>query len=77
MMDDFGDTSVSNAIAALQTSYGASATGTGPPSYYGAPSSASQPPFYYGAPSPALQPPLESYGVPSGSNIPSYLPLGR
>ena len=71
MMDDFGDTSISQAIAALRTSYGAPGTGT----------PGAGPPSYYGAPSPAFQPPSESYGVPAinnvVSNIPSYLPLSN
>ena len=67
MMDDFGDTSISQALSALKTSYGAPDTGTavGAPSYYGAPGTSAGPPSYYG-------PPSKSYGL---NSITSYVPL--
>ena len=69
MMDDFGDTSISQALTALSSSYGAPGTGSS--------SSDAGPPSYYGPPSPTFQAPSVSYGVPGSANIPSYLPLSR
>ena len=68
MMDDFGDTAISQALTAISSSYGAPATGSS--------SSGAGPPSYYGPSSPTFQAPSESYGVPA-ANKPSYLPIDR
>ena len=73
MMDDFGETFIYQAVAALRTSYEAPGTGTSP--------SGAGPPSYYGPSSPAFQPSSESYRVPANdngvSNILAYSPLSR
>lgn len=70
LMDDFGDTTISQALSAITTSYGAPPSGSSPtgvgvgaPSYYD-----------YGPPASSFQVPTIDYRV-QGVTSPSYIPL--